>query len=202
VSESAGGLAPLLESLADEARREADRIVAAARERAGEALARAEREASRLDAGAVAEGRREGESEARRRLALARIEARRDELQQREVELERAIEQALRRLEERAEGSDGGELLAALVRAAARALGERSVRVQVRARDRSRLAAARAGLGLELTIDEEPIEEPGARVRSSDGRRLVDATLAGLLRLRGPAARRAAGAALFPPQPE
>jgi hypothetical protein len=58
-----------------------------------------------------------------------------------------------------------------------------------------------AGLDLELSIDDEPLQEPGARVRSADGRRLVDATLAGILRLRSAAARRAAGAALFPQPP-
>jgi len=90
VSSAAKELTPLLEGLAEEARREADQIVGAARQRAEEALARAEREASRLEAEAEADGRREGEREARRRVALARIEARQDELRQRDAEVARA----------------------------------------------------------------------------------------------------------------
>lgn len=191
-------LTPLLEGLAEETRREAEQILEAARERAEEALARAAREASRLEAEAEAEGRREGEREARRRLALARIEVRQEELRQREAEVERAIDGARRRLEQRAEGPEAGALLAALVESAARALGEPRVRVRVRAEDRPRLAELLAGTGLEASFDEEPLAEAGARVRAEDGRRVVDATLAGILRLRRPAARRAAGAVLFP----
>jgi dTMP kinase len=194
-------LTPLLEGLAEEARREAEQIVGAARQRAEEALARAEREASRLEAEAEADGRREGEREARRRVALARIEARQDELRQREVEVARVIDAARRRLEARAEGPDAGPLLAALVASAARALGERRVRLQVRAQDRAHLETALAGMGLEPSFDEEPLVEPGVLVRTEDGRRLVDATLEGLLRLRRPAARRAAAAKLFPKGP-
>jgi vacuolar-type H+-ATPase subunit E/Vma4 len=198
VSGTAPELVPLLEGLAEETRREAEALVGAARQRAEEALARAALEASRLEAEAESEGRREGEREARRRMALARIEARQDELRQRDAEVARAIEAALRRLEARAEGPEGGALLAALVQDAARALGERRVRVQVREADRERLAAALAGTDLEPLFDAEPLGEPGALVRAGDGRRLVDATLAGILRLRRPAARRAAAAALFP----
>jgi vacuolar-type H+-ATPase subunit E/Vma4 len=131
-------------------------------------------------------------------VALARIEARQDELRQREAEVARAIDGALRRLQERAEGPEAGALLASLVTSAARALGERRLRLRVRAQDRQRLAADLAGAGLEPTFDEEPLAEPGALVRAEDGRRLVDATLSGILRLRRPAARRAAAAALFP----
>jgi vacuolar-type H+-ATPase subunit E/Vma4 len=70
--------------------------------------------------------------------------------------------------------------------------------VRVRAEDRPRLAELLAGTGLEATFDDEPLGEPGARVRAEDGRRVIDATLAGILRLRRPAARRAASKALFP----
>jgi len=201
VSSAAKELTPLLEGLAEEARREADQIVGAARQRAEEALARAEREASRLEAEAEADGRREGEREARRRVALARIEARQDELRQRDAEVARAIDGARRRLEERAEGPEAGAFLAAWVTSAALALGEQRVRLRVRAQDRPRLAAELAGTGLEPSFDEEPLAEPGALIRAEDGRRLVDATLAGIVRLRRPAARRAAAAALFPKSP-
>jgi vacuolar-type H+-ATPase subunit E/Vma4 len=197
VSQSVPELAPLLDGLAAESRREADRIVAAARARAAESIARAEREAARSEAEAEAEGRREGEREARRRVAPARIEARQEELRQREAEVERAIDAARRRLEERARGPEGGALLTAFVTSAARALGERRVRVAVRVEDRPGLVAALAGTDLEPIVDEEPLGEPGARVRSEDGRRVIDATLPGILRLRRPAARRAAAAVLF-----
>jgi vacuolar-type H+-ATPase subunit E/Vma4 len=194
-------LAPLLDGLAEEARREADEIVGAARRRAEESLARAALEASRLGAEAEAEGRREGEREARRRVALARIEVRQEELRQREAEVARAIDGARRRLEERAEGPEAGAFLAAWVTSAALALGEQRVRLRVRAQDRPRLTAELAGTGLEPSFDEEPLAEPGVLVRAEDGRRLVDATLTGFLRLRRPAARRAAAAALFPTSP-
>lgn len=191
-------LTPLLEGLAQEAQREADGIIGAARQRAAETIARAEREAARLVAESEADGRREGEREARRRVALARIEARQDELREREAQVARAIDAARRRLEERASGPEAGELLVGLVASAARALGEQRVRLRVRAEDHAGLAAALAGKGLEPSFDEEPLAELGALVRSEDGRRLVDATLAGILRLRRPAARRAAAATLFP----
>jgi hypothetical protein len=73
--------------------------------------------------------------------------------------------------------------------------------VRVRAQDAPRLAAALPALELELRVDPEPLAEPGALVSSEDGRRVVDATLAGLLRLRAPAARRAAAAVLFAESP-
>ena len=201
MSAPAPELRSLLEGLAEDARCEAEQILGAARERAEESIARAAHEASRLEAEAEAEGRRQGEREARRRVALARIEVRQDELRQREAEVAHAIDGARRRLEERAEGPEAGAFLAALVASAARALGERRVRLRVRAQDRPHLAASLPGMGLEPCFDEEPLAEPGALVRAEDGRRLVDATLAGILRLRGPAARRAAAAALFPKDP-
>jgi vacuolar-type H+-ATPase subunit E/Vma4 len=197
VSEPAAGLTALLEGVAEEAQREADGIVGAARARAADVLARAEHEAALLEAEAEAEGRREGEREARRRVALARIEARQDELRQREAEVDGAIERARRRIEERADGADAEGLLAALVAGAARALGERRVRVRVRAQDAPRLAAAAPDLDLELTVDPEPLAEAGALVSTEDGRRFVDATISGIARLRRPSARRAAARVLF-----
>lgn len=198
MSEPAAGLAALLGGVAEDARREAEDVVAAARARAAERLARAEHEAARLEAEAEAEGRREGEREARRRVALARIEARQEELRQRDAQVEGAIERARRRLEARADGPDAEALLGSLVAGAARALGDRRVRVRVRAQDAPRLAAVAPDLELELTVDAEPLAAPGVVVSSEDGRRFVDATIAGLARLRRRAARCAAAAALFP----
>jgi len=187
------GLAPLLDMVAEEARLQAEALLAEARRQAELHVREAEKKAKEIVAGATASGAIEGEREARRRIALAGIETRRELLRVRESHIERAVELAARRLAERVEGASGGDLLAAAIRTGASALGESRVRVHVRPRDRAALESA---LGSDFVWENDEREEPGVRVLSPDGRRMVDMTVGGILRRRRDEARRAAATAL------
>jgi vacuolar-type H+-ATPase subunit E/Vma4 len=189
-------LALLLETVEDEARREREEVLAQARARAEERLREGERTAREVEARAEAAGTREGEREAHRRVALARIETRQALLWQREIPVERALGLARDRFATWLEQPEGRRWLARGIRAAARALGAERVRVCVDPGARDALAAA---LGADAaSITWEP-SDPGAGVlvRTPDGRRAVDLTVAGILRRREGAARRAAAVALF-----
>jgi len=188
------GLTPLLDTVAEEARRQVEALLAEARRLAELRVREAEKNAKEIVAQATASGAVEGEREAQRRIALAGFETRRELLRVRESQIERAIELATRRLAERAEGAAGACLLAAAIRTAASALGEPRVRVRVRPRDHAALESA---LGADFVWEDDEREEPGVRVLSPDGRRMVDMTVGGILRRRRDDARRAAAAALF-----
>jgi vacuolar-type H+-ATPase subunit E/Vma4 len=189
-----GGLEALLEHVADDAARTAAQARAEARRAAEQRLAEAEQAARRIEAGAEAAGAAEGQREARRRIALAEIEARKTLLARREEQLERALEQAAARLCGRLEAD--GALVAAWIRAAARALGERAPRVRIAKGMQARVEPL-LGDGLEPVWEELPDAGPGAVVASGDGRREVDATLAGVVARQREAARARAAAALF-----
>ena len=88
------GLAPLLEIVEEEARQQAETLLADAHRQSEQRLREAERSAQEIEAQANATGAAEGEREAQRRVALARIETRRDGLRLRETQGERAIELA------------------------------------------------------------------------------------------------------------
>jgi vacuolar-type H+-ATPase subunit E/Vma4 len=193
-------LAPLLETIAEEARREAGEIVDAARGRAEATAQRAELEARSLESQAASRGRVEGEEEARRQLALARLEARQALLRERDGHVEGVLEEARRRVAELAQGPEAGRVLADLIAGARRALDERGLRVRVRARDRARLTEVTPP-DVEIVVDDAALDEPGVVVTTLDGRRRMDLTLAAILRRRREAARRAAAALLFAEEP-
>jgi len=188
------GLEALLESVADDAAREAASARADAQRAAEQRLAEAEQSAQRMESGAEAAGAVEGAREARRRIALAEIETRKALLARREAHLERALEQAAARLRGRLEADP--PLVAAWIRAAAGALGERAPRVWIAKEMRARVEPLLAG-ELEPVYEELPEGGPGVVVASADGRREVEATLRGIVARRGEGARARAAAALF-----
>jgi vacuolar-type H+-ATPase subunit E/Vma4 len=185
--------------VADEARRAEESLLAEARERAETRRAEAEQRAQEILAAAEAQGRVEGEREARRRLAQAEIAARQELLVARAGCVEAALEEATRRLAARADGPEGPALLAGLLQGAAALLGEPKLRLRLRTADRERLGGVAPDP--EWVLDETPLDEPGAVVTTLDGRRAVDARLSALRGRRADAARRAAAAALFGPEP-
>jgi vacuolar-type H+-ATPase subunit E/Vma4 len=191
-------LAPLLETVADEARQHRDTQLAEARQSAALRLAEAERKASEIRAQATATGVAEGDREAQSRIARARIATRRDLLRERETHLERAIELATGRLEAELRGAEGAALVAAAVRAAARTLGETRLRIRAAGVDRRAVAAALgAGApGIEWE-DEADADVAGIVASSLDRHRMVDMTLDGIVRRRHDEARRAAAEALL-----
>lgn len=197
MSEGDASLGPLLQTLREDAEHQAAAIVAEARREADELLERGEEQARALEASAEAEGRAAGEREARRRTSLARIAARREALSRRGRAVQRAVEQAARRLAERAAGAEAEPFLAALVASAQQALAEPRLRVRVREEDVEIVRRGLAGVDVELRVDPEALDEPGVVVTTLDGRRRVDASLSGLMRRRGTAARRAAAQVLF-----
>ncbi len=193
------GLAPLLEIVAEEARQQAETLLADAQRQAEQRLREAERSAQEIEAQASATGAAEGEREAQRRIALARIETRRDALRLWESHVERAIELATRRLDEVLRGPSGAPLLAAAIRAAARALGETAIQVRARTGERASIVSA-LGAGLPAVEAWEEIDEAdaiGVVVLSPDRHRMVDMTMGGLLRRRHDLARRTAAGVLF-----
>jgi len=189
-----GGLEALLEHVADDAASAAAAARAEARRAAEQRVAEAEQTARRIEADAELAGAAEGAREARRRIALAEIEARKALLARREAHLERALEQAAARLCGRLE-SDGA-LVAAWIRAAACALGERAPHVRIAKDMRARVESLLGG-ALEPVWEELPDAVPGAVVASSDGRREVVVTLLGVVERRRDEARARAAAALF-----
>ena len=197
----AAALAPLLETIADEARRQADQIVAAARQRAEAVDRRTELQAGTIEAQAESRGRAEGEEEGRRRVALARLEGRAALLRERDAQVERVLEEALQRLVARAQGPEAGRFLGELVTGACRELGERQVRVRVRTQDRALLSGPAAPAEVELLLDDQELDEPGALVASLDGGRQLDLTLGATLRRCRDAARRVAASVLFAEDP-
>jgi vacuolar-type H+-ATPase subunit E/Vma4 len=190
------GLAPLLETVEEEARRQAESQLEEARARAALRVAEAERVAQEVEAQAGAAGAAEGEREARRRVALARIEARRELLRLRETHVERAIELAVRRLDEELQGPEGAAFAARAVRAAARALGESRLVLRAAQVDRAALADALGAGAPAIEWDGEAAGAPGLVALSPDRHRMVDMTIDGVARRRRGDARRAAAAAL------
>jgi vacuolar-type H+-ATPase subunit E/Vma4 len=192
------GLGALLATVAEEARREAERVVAEARAHAQARVADAERTAGEIAAAASGAGATEGAREARRRIALAQIETRVELLRLRERHVEQAIERAARRLGEQAAAADAGaELLAGAIRGAAGDL--ETARVAVRLPDGLRGAVRRALARdpLEVTWADPEDVAPGVVVTTADGRRLVDLTVPAVVRRCHEAARAAAARALF-----
>ena len=192
------GLAPLLDTVLAEAQRDAEARLEEARRRGARLEADGEALARNLEAEADAAGRAEGERARRARVSLAEIEARQQRLAQRAALVRAAIDTAAARFAEELAGPEGGARLGALVRRAAAALGEPKVRVQVRAEDRARLRRARADESdLELELDPEPLGEPGVRVWSLDGRRVVRCGVRELVERREAELAAAAARALF-----
>ena len=192
------GLAPLLDTVAAEARQQAEALLAEARAEADLRLREAERSASEIEARAGAAGAAEGEREARRRIALAHIETRRELLRMREMHLERAIEHAIHALDAQLQGPEGVSLVAGAVRAAARALGETQLSLRAGRVDRAAVVAALGPDAPNVAWDED--DGPGGSgivVSSADRHRMVDMTLDGIARRRHDAARHAAADALL-----
>jgi len=193
------GLAPLLETVQEEARRQAEQVLADARVQSDQRLREAERSAAEIEARAAAAGTAEGDREARRRVALARIESRRELLRVRETYLDRAIDRAVHDLDVQLQGPAGTALVAGAVRAAARALGEGRVYVRAGRIDRDAVEAALRAGGPEIAwADATPDETSaaGVLVLSADRHRMVDMTVDGIARRRRDALRRAAAKAL------
>jgi len=193
------GLAPLLETVEEEARQHSETQLGEARKRAGLCLAEAERKAGEIEAQARAAGLAEGEREAQSRIARARIAARGELLRERETHIERAIELATRRLDAQLQGPEGAALVVAAVRAAARALGETRLRIRAACVDR---AAVEAALGAGAPAIEWEEEDAGAGhsgivALSLDRHRMVDLTLDGIARRRHDEMRHAAAEALL-----
>lgn len=193
------GLAPLLEIVEEEARQQAETLLADAHRQSEQRLREAERSAQEIEAQANATGAAEGEREAQRRVALARIETRRDALRLRESHVERAIELATRRLDEVLRGPSGASLLATAIRAAAHALGENAVRVRTRPAERASIASA-LGAGPPAVEAWEEVDDAGTTgvaVLSPDRHRMVEMTIGGMLRRRRDLARRTAAGVLL-----
>jgi len=188
------GLDALLESIAEDAASEAASVRAEAQHAAEQCRREAEQSARGTEDAAEAAGAAEGAREARRRIALAEIEARKALLARRESLLERAIEQAAAHLCGRLEADDG--LVAAWIRAAARALHEPTPRVRLTRELRARVEPL-VGDDLSPAYEEVAEAAPGVVVASADGRREVDATLRGVLARRREEARARAAAVLF-----
>jgi vacuolar-type H+-ATPase subunit E/Vma4 len=191
------GLGALLETVAEEARREVERVVAEARAHAQARVAEAERTAGEIGAAASGAGSVEGAREARRRIALAQIETRVELLRLRERHVEQAIERAGRRLGEQAAAAAGAELLAGAIRGAARDLEAARVAVRLPAGLRGAVQRALTRDPLEVTWADPEDPAPGVVVVTPDGRRLVDLTVPAVVRRCHEAARAAAARALF-----
>ena len=193
------GVAPLLEIVEEEARQQVETLLADAHRQAEQRLREAQRSAQEVEAQASATGAAEGEREAQRRVALARIETRRDALRLRESHVDRAIELATRRLDELLRGPTGASLLAAAIRAAARALGESAVHVRARPGERASIGSALCAgpPAVEAWEEIDEADATGVFVLSPDRHRMVDMTIRGVLRRRHDLARRAAADVLL-----
>jgi vacuolar-type H+-ATPase subunit E/Vma4 len=192
------GLAPLLETVEEEARQHCEFQLGEARKRAALRLAEAERKAGEIEAQARAAGVAEGEREAQSHIARARIATHREFLRERETHIERAIELATRRLDAQLRGPEGTALVAAAVRAAARALGEIRLRIRAAGVDRAAVEAALgAGAPAIEWEDGADADVSGFVAFSPDRHRMVDMTLDGIARRRRDEARRAAAEALL-----
>jgi vacuolar-type H+-ATPase subunit E/Vma4 len=190
-------LAPLLETVADEARREAEGLVDEAHQRAELHVSETERSAQRIEADAIAAGREEGRRLARRRIALAELEARHASLRSKASLVDQAVDLAITQLAARAEGGEAEAFLGAALRVAARVLGGSGLRVRVRLAQTAQARAALDAVGLSAELEATETADAGAWVATADGRRAVDMTLGGILDRRREEARRAAARTLF-----
>jgi V/A-type H+/Na+-transporting ATPase subunit E len=196
-AQSGDGLSVLFETIAAEARSEAEALLREARSRAERLVEEAQAKARVVLDVATAAGTAEGERERRRRVAVAQIESRRASLAERDALVERAIEGAARRFAEALDAPDGAQLLVGLVVTAARSLGDPRLVVRVRPKDRALIPRRISGVDAELVLDDRPLDEPGAVVTTSDGHRSVRVTLSGLLHRCRDELRSAAARSLF-----
>jgi len=156
----------------DEARGEAEAILAGARARAGRRLSEA------LD-----DRRAELARNHDQLLAAARADAGRVTLAARERLVERVLAVARDRASRLRDGDAAGDWLRAALRDALAYLPEGPVVVST---DLPHAQAAAAEVAPERTVTVEPLDEPGMCARSADGAVIVDATFARHLRAERP----------------
>lgn len=134
------GIRALASAILDDAKAEADRIVAEAREAARRAREQAEREAAEIRRRIEAEAEREITHLKQQALAMARLEAQRILLKRREELIEKVFTQAAEQLEHVREKPDYKALLRGLLIDAVERLGEPAeCVVRLAGRDRSLL---------------------------------------------------------------